>query len=206
MFNKGIQNNAFVQGFDPKSWSELFEIAHDAVMAGNIEAWNIIENNEFFPKDKTLISDLVNKTIINVFTKKIKSSIKWSGRTSIFTSYRMVYMLVDRKFFICFKALGKKGIIEGMKTKRFDDTIYGRPFSISKSMMQELQKLNLTDIPPLLFVGFDRNEKLINKILFQHYYNRKVSFEFTLIKNQTKFLLKNKNIINPNIVNRIANY
>ena len=114
----------------------------------------------------------------------------------------MTFALVDNKFFLCFKALGKENTIEGMKTKRFEDIIKGKPFTMSKKMNAELSKLNLTGLPPILFIGFKKTTDYIDFVNLQHYFDGDVALEYGI---RVEVISNSKNIINPKPNNNLDN-
>lgn len=188
--------------FKCENYQDILEIAYKSVFDGSAKLRRFNISESFIFSDRTLQSDFLNKAILNEFIKNIKTNEKTKHRVKFFTTYRMTYALIDRSFFICIKALGKENMIEGMKTARFENTIQGRTFSVSKQMTKELQGLNLTTIPPVMFVGFKREGDIINLINLQYYNGGEVALEYKMIMQnesinlEDKFKSRNNNIQN----------
>lgn len=194
-YTKGTYNSPFGANFTPQKWVEILKIAHLSVLEGYKEAKGIAKANPSIFADGTLSSTLLNKAIIVAFMEKTYGEHNWKNRLKFFRAQRMIYCLVDREFFICFKAVGKEGLIEGMNTKRFADMLMDGQISLNKTMQEELAKLSLAKMPPLLFVGFTKSQNSIADIKFQHYYGGGLSFDFEfqpgVILGQSKFNSKN---------------
>ncbi len=194
-YTKGTHNSPFGANFDPEKWVEILKTAHLSVLEGYKDAKRIAEANSHIFADGTLSSTLLNKAIIAEFIGKAKSDPIWKNRLKFFRAQRMIFCLVDRKFFICFKALGKEGLIEGMNTKRFADMLKDGQISLNKSMRAELAALSLEKVPPLLFVGFVKTQNSIADVRFQHYYGGGLDFVFQFqpgaLLGKSKFNSKN---------------
>lgn len=194
---KCTKKSTFGANFNEYKWEELLRLAHLSIIAGNSRALKIALADFDIFEDGTLNTTLLNKAVIAEFKKLVKINHKWNKKVRFFKSNRMVYCLVDREFFICFKALGKDGVIEGMDTKRFDDTIMGTDFSLNQKVLKELSKLSLTGIPPILFVGFSTEGQSISDVRFQYYFERELSLDFSFaqgaISKKSKFETRNKN-------------
>ncbi|WP_394666418.1 hypothetical protein [uncultured Chryseobacterium sp.] len=179
--NKSTLLSGYLANFQPKNYEDILEIAYESVIAGNAKVNSIIERDSTLFGKNTLKSLLLNNAIIDLFRSKILANEKTKHRVKFFETFRMTFALVDNKFFLCFKALGKENTIEGMKTKRFEDIREGNPFTMSKKMYNELKTLNLTDdLPPILFVCFRKSTDYIDFINLQHYFDGDVSLEFKM--------------------------
>ena len=178
--HKCTYKNTFSANFDPEKWVDILKIAHLSVLGGLSKTSEIIKIDSVIFEDDSLSSLLLNKAIIADFRQRVKASHIWNKRVRFFKSNRMIYCLVDREFFICFKALGNEGIIEGMDTKRFADTMKGVDFSLNKEVHQELSRLAIKGIPPILFVGFKKDRQSISEVHFQHYCDNEVALDVVL--------------------------
>lgn len=195
--HKCTKKSTFGASFDEDKWVDILKTSYSSVIAGNSRALKIALADFDIFEDGTLNTTLLNKAIIAEFKKLVKVNQEWKKRVRFFKSNRMTYCLIDREFFICFKALGKDGVIEGMDTKRFDNTIMGAEFSLNQEMLKELSKLSLTTIPPILFIGFRHEGQSISDVRFQYYFERELSLDFTFaqgaISEKSKFRRKNNN-------------
>lgn len=178
IINKGTNNSAFNASFNPENWEKILKIAHSSVIEGYEDAKMITEKYLSIFADGTLASTLLNKAIIVKFMEKVARDQNWNKRLKFFRAQRMILCLVDRKFFICFKALGKDGVIEGMQTKRFADMLMNGQISLNRTVRAELAKLSLDKMPPILFVGYVRSQNSIAEIKFQHYFGGGLAFDF----------------------------
>ena len=102
---RNYKNNCFFANFNPKEWEEILDIAYSSVVEGNARAHNIILCDPKVFEDATLCSTALNKAIIQEFKEQVGINPIWKKRIRRFKSNRMIYYLVDRDFFICFKAL-----------------------------------------------------------------------------------------------------
>lgn len=177
---ESTNKNAFSASFNPEKWAGILKIAHLAVLEGLSKTSEIVQRDTDVFEDGSLSSLLLNKAIIAVFKSKVRASHVWNKRVRFFKSNRMIYCLVDREFFICFKALGKKGIIEGMDTMRFANTMNGIDFSLNREIHQELSKLAIKGIPPVLFVGFKKDRQSISEVRFHHYCDNEIALDVVL--------------------------
>lgn len=165
----------YLASFKPETYKDILEIAHQSVIEGSSKVVKLVKTEPNLFGRRTLKSILLNNAIIDIFRTMILANEKTKHRVNFFETYRMTFALVDNSFFLCFKALGKENLIEGMKTKRFEDIIEGKPFTMSKQMRAELAKLNLTSFPPILFVGFKKTNDFVN---LQHYFEGDLALEF----------------------------
>ncbi|WP_336716439.1 hypothetical protein [Chryseobacterium mucoviscidosis] len=205
LFFLEIKNTLFsgyLANFNPEIYKDILEFAYQSVIEGNAKVSNLVKQEPTLFSRNTLKSLLLNNAIIDNFRTKITTSEKTKHRVKFFETFRMTFALVDDKFFLCFKALGKENSIEGMKTKRFEDIIKGRPFTMSKKMNAELNKLNLKDIPPILFVGFKKTTDFIDFVNLQYYFNEVVALEYGM---REEVISNPKNIINPKPNNNLDN-
>lgn len=192
----------YLANFNPVIYKDILEFAYQSVIEGNAKVSNLVKQEPTLFSRNTLKSLLLNNAIIDNFRTKITTSEKTKHRVRFFETFRMTFALVDDKFFLCFKALGKENSIEGMKTKRFEDIIKGKPFTMSKKMNAELNKLNLKGIPPILFVGFKKTTDFIDFVNLQYYFNEVVALEFGM---REEAISTPKNIINPKPNNNLDN-
>lgn len=201
---QSYNNSSFVASFDPKKWEKILEIAYSSVVEGNNRALNIIWLDPKVFQDATLCSTTLNKSIIEEFKEQVSRDHNWNKRVRSFKSNRMIYNLIDRDFFICFKAIGKDDVIEGLPdSSRFEDTINGVDFSLNKEVLEQLSKLGVKGIPPILFVGFKRDGESILEVRFQHYVNGLpvIDFAFNEISqySRSKAEKNNKNSSNDDL-------
>lgn len=192
----------YLANFKPEIYKDILEFAYQSVIEGNAKVSNLVKQEPTLFSRNTLKSLLLNNAIIDNFRTKITTSEKTKHRVKFFETFRMTFALVDDKFFLCFKALGKENSIEGMKTKRFEDIIKGRPFTMSKKMNAELNKLNLKGIPPILFIGFKKTTDFIDFVNLQYYFNEFVALEYGM---REEVISNPKNIINPKPNNNLDN-
>lgn len=192
--NKNTLLSGYLANFNPEICKDILEIAYESVIEGNAKVRRLVKIEPTLFGKNTLKSLLLNNAMIDLFRLKILTSEKTKHRVKFFETFRMTFALVDNKFFLCFKALGKEDIIEGMKTKRFEDIIQGKPFSMSKKMNAELTKLNLKGLPPILFIGFKKTTDYIDFINLQYYFDGDVSLE---IKMREELISKSEDIIKP---------
>ncbi|KPH11847.1 hypothetical protein [Chryseobacterium sp. ERMR1:04] len=175
----------YLANFKPEIYKDILEAAYESALEGNTKVSNLVKREPTLFSKNTLKSLLLNNAMIDIFRTKILTSEKTKHRVKFFETYRMTFALVDDKFFLCFKALGKENTIEGMKTKRFEDIIQGKPFSISKKMNQELSKLSLKGLPPIIFVGFKKTTDYIDFINLQYYSEGNISLEYGIREEYT---------------------
>jgi len=197
--NKSTLLSGYLANFNPEIFEDILEIAYESVIAGNEKVSNIVKSEPTLFSKNTLKSLLLNNAMIDIFKTRILTNEKTKHRVKFFETFRMTFALVDNKFFLCFKALGKENVIEGMKTKRFEDIIKGKPFSMSQKMSKEISKLNLTDLPPILFVGFKKTTDFIDFINLQYYFDEKIALEVTMRNAATSNkldIIKPKNLNN----------
>ena len=177
---QSYRNSSFYTNFNPKKWKGILDIAYSSVVEGNARAHNIMLSDPKVFEDATLYSTALNKAIIQEFKEQVGINPIWKKRIRRFKSNRMIYYIVDRNFFICFKALGEENTIEGTNSNRFNNTIKGVDFSLNQEVLKELSKLGVKGIPPLLFVTFKRGGESILEIRFQHYVEGFPVIDFTL--------------------------
>ena len=194
--------SGYLPNFNPEIYADILEFAYQSVIEGNTKVSNLVKQESTLFSRNTLKSLLLNNAIIDNFRTKITTSEKTKHRVKFFETFRMTFALVDNKFFLCFKALGKENTIEGMKTKRFEDIIKGKPFTMSKKMNAELSKLNLTGLPPILFIGFKKTTDYIDFVNLQHYFDGDVALEYGI---RVEVISNSKNIINPKPNNNLDN-
>lgn len=192
----------YLANFNPEIYKYILEFAYQSVIEGNAKVSNLVKQEPTLFSRNTLKSLLLNNAIIDNFSTKITTSEKTKHRVKFYETFRMTFALVDEKFFLCFKALGKENSIEGMKTKRFEDIIEGKPFSMSKKMNAELNKLNLKGIPPILFIGFKKTTDFIDFINLQYYFGGEIALEYGM---REETISNPKNIINPKPNNNLDN-
>lgn len=192
----------YLANFNPEIYKDILEFAYQSVIEGNAKVSNLVKQEPTLFSRNTLKSLLLNNAIIDNFSTKITTSEKTKHRVKFYETFRMTFALVDEKFFLCFKALGKENSIEGMKTKRFEDIIEGKPFSMSKKMNAELNKLNLKGIPPILFIGFKKTTDFIDFINLQYYFGGEIALEYGM---REETISNPKNIINPKPNNNLDN-
>lgn len=179
-FSQSYKNSSFFANFAPKKWEKILNIAYSSVVEGNVRAHNIMLSDPKVFEDATLCSTTLNKAIIQEFKEQVGINHIWNKRIRYFKSNRMIYNLVDRDFFICFKALGEENMIEGTNSNRFSNTIKGVDFSLNQKVLKELSKLGVKGIPPILFVTFKRERGSILEVRFQHYVEGFPVIDFTL--------------------------
>lgn len=199
--NKNTLLSGYLANFKTENYEDILEIAYKSVIEGNAKVSSIVKRDPTLFSKNTLKSLLLNNAMIDIFKTTILANEKTKHRVKFFETFRMTFALVDDKFFLCFKALGKENVIEGMKTKRFVDIIQGKPFTMSKKMDAELKKLNLKSLPPILFVGFKKTTDYIDFINLQYYFEGDVSLEFKMRAISifdSESLIKPKNDINNN--------
>lgn len=189
----------YLANFNPEICHDILEFAYQSVIEGNTKVSDLIKREPTLFSRNTLKSLLLNNAMIDIFRTKITTSEKTKHRVKFFETFRMTFALVDNKFFLCFKALGKENTIEGMKTKRFEDIIQGKPFSMSKKMNAELNKLNLKGLPPILFIGFKKTTDFIDFINLQYYFNGEVALEYGM---REEVISISKDIIKPKTNNK----
>ncbi|REC64354.1 hypothetical protein DRF65_01920 [Chryseobacterium pennae] len=197
--NKSTLLSGYLANFNPEIYEDILEIAYESVIAGNEKVSKLIKSEPTLFSKNTLKSLLLNNAMIDIFRTRILTSEKTKHRVKFFETFRMTFALVDNKFFLCFKALGKENVIEGMKTKRFEDIIKGKPFTMSKKMNKEISKLNLTSLPPIVFVGFKKTTDFIDFINLQYYFDEKIALEVTMRNAVTSTkvdIIKPKNLNN----------
>lgn len=187
----------YLASFKPETCKDILEIANQSVIEGNSKIVKLEQSEPNLFGRRTLKSILLNNAIIDIFRTKVLANEKTKHRVKFFETYRMTFALVDNSFFLCFKALGKENLIEGMKTKRFEDIIEGKPFAMSKRMRAELSKLNLKSFPPILFVGFKKANAYIDFVNLQHYFEGNLALEYGIRyhadeSSNSKFKPKNK--------------
>lgn len=202
ILNKNTLFSGYLANFKPEIYKDILEFAYQSVMEGNAKVSKLVKQEPTLFSRNTLKSLLLNNAIIDNFRTKITTSEKTKHRVKFFETFRMTFALVDNKFFLCFKALGKENTIEGMKTKRFEDIIEGKPFSMSKKMNAELNKLNLKGLPPILFVGFKKTTDFIDFINLQYYFGGEIALEYGM---REEAISNPKNIINPKPNNNLDN-
>ena len=199
---ESTNKNAFSASFNPEKWVDILKIAHLSVLEGLSKTSEIVLRDADIFEDGSLSSLLLNKAIIADFKSRVRASHMWNKRIRFFKSNRMTYCLVDREFFICFKALGKEGIIEGMDTMRFADTMNGVDFSLNQEVHQELSKLAIKGIPPVLFVGFKKDRQSISEVRFHHYCDNEIALDIVLaqgaLSSGSKFKSKNNRASDSN--------
>lgn len=178
--NKSTLLSGYLANFNPEIFEDILEIAYESVIAGNEKVNNLVKSEPTLFSKNTLKSLLLNNAMIDIFKTRILTNEKTKHRVKFFETFRMTFALVDNKFFLCFKALGKENVIEGMKTKRFEDIIKGKPFSMSKKMSKEISKLNLQSLPPILFIGFKKTTDFIDFINLQYYFDERIALEVTM--------------------------
>ncbi|WP_288377614.1 hypothetical protein [uncultured Chryseobacterium sp.] len=178
--NKSTLLSGYLANFNPEIFEDILEIAYESVIAGNEKVNNLVKSEPTLFSKNTLKSLLLNNAMIDIFKTRILTNEKTKHRVKFFETFRMTFALVDNKFFLCFKALGKENVIEGMKTKRFEDIIKGKPFSMSKKMSKEISKLNLQGLPPILFIGFKKTTDFIDFINLQYYFDERIALEVTM--------------------------
>jgi len=197
--NKSTLLSGYLANFNPEIFEDILEIAYESVIAGNEKVSNLVKSEPTLFSKNTLKSLLLNNAMIDIFRTRILTNEKTKHRVKFFETFRMTFALVDNKFFLCFKALGKENVIEGMKTKRFEDIIKGKPFTMSQKMSKEISKLNLTDLPPILFVGFKKTTDFIDFINLQYYFDEKIALEVTMrnaVTSNKLDIIKPKNLNN----------
>lgn len=194
--------SGYLPNFNPEIYADILEFAYQSVIEGNAKVSNLVKQESTLFSRNTLKSLLLNNAIIDNFKTKITTSEKTKHRVKFFETFRMTFALVDNKFFLCFKALGKENTIEGMKTKRFEDIIEGKPFTMSKKMNAELSELNLTGLPPILFIGFKKTTDFIDFVNLQHYFDGDVALEYGI---RVEVMSNSKNIVNPKPNNNLDN-
>jgi len=192
--SKNTLLSGYLANFNPENFNDILETAYTAVNEGNAKVRNLVKQEPTLFSRNTLKSLLLNNAMIEIFKTKILTSEKTKHRVKFFETFRMTFALVDDKFFLCFKALGKENTIEGMNTKRFVDIIKGEPFTMSKKMAKELSELNLKGIPPILFIGFKKTSDFIDFTNLQYYFNGNVSLEYGIRK---ETISNSKDIVKP---------
>jgi|GEM_PF-5576657 len=205
LFFLEIKNTLFsgyLANFNPEIYKDILEFAYQSVIEGNAKVSSLIKSEPTLFSRNTLKSLLLNNAIIDNFRTKITTSEKTKHRVKFFETFRMTFALVDNKYFLCFKALGKENTIEGMKTKRFEDIIKGKPFTMSKKMNAELNKLSLTGLPPILFIGFKKTTDFIDFVNLQHYFDEDIALEYGM---REEAISNQKIIIKPKPNNNLDN-
>lgn len=176
---KGTDNGSFGQQFDPKNYVKILNAAYNAVLQGAMYFKQLSSVNRIF-EDKSLNSRALNVSIVEAFKSELEKDEAIKHRLRLFQPDKQYYFLVDRKFFLCFKQMGKNGVIQNMITKRHGNILAGNDFRLKATIRAELSKLGIVGTPPVIFVVFDREGSGIVDIVFHNYYAGEVAMRFRI--------------------------